>query len=346
MEENIDNLHQTSLGEEFLEHFGVKGMRWGVRNSDSSSSSSPKMSKVRDTHGNLLTKDDAKWNKTVTNVRKGMSAYNKTADTMNAVTIPKINNDPRYKNVNFNDPKNAKIKEKYHAEYKASFEKEFNKNLKAVYGNSPSGKYKVRLSSESEPGLWTVDYNEIRHADTDFSFSVLVKENSLGHIISFEVKDNALMQSGFTEDSLKHFGVKGMRWGVRRESTTPSTKAPEKPKTPTPVVVSQQKGTSKLKTSGGTRQPASDEAVRAAALSQKLRKSGVNSLTNREMQDLVTRLNLEQQMARLTPPDTKTRLKRNATQILTKAGTQALQQAANQGAQFLMKQALENLKKR
>lgn len=153
-----------------------------------------------------------------------------------------------------------------------------------------------------------------------------------------------LHQTSRGEEFLEHFGVKGMRWGVRRESTTPSTKAPEKPKTPTPVVVSQQKGTSKLKTSGGTRQPASDEAVRAAALSQKLRKSGVNSLSNREMQDLVSRLNLEQQMNRLTPVDTKTRLKRNATQILTKAGTQALQQAANQGAQFLMKQAIENLK--
>lgn len=155
-----------------------------------------------------------------------------------------------------------------------------------------------------------------------------------------------LDQTSLGEEFLEHFGIKGMRWGVRRDSTTPSTKAPEKPKTPTPVVVAQPKGTSKLKTSGGDRQPASDEAVKAAALSQKLRKSGVNSLTNREMQDLVTRLNLEQQMARLTPPDTKTRLKKNATQILTKAGTQALQQAANQGAQFLMKQALENLKKR
>jgi hypothetical protein len=120
-----------------------------------------------------------------------------------------------------------------------------------------------------------------------------------------------LHQTSRGEKFLEHFGVKGMRWGVRRESTTPSTKAPEKQKTPTPVVVSQQKGTSKLKTSGGTRQPASDEAVRAASLSQKLRKSGVNSLTNREMQDLVIAFKFRAaDESAYASPDTKTQIKK------------------------------------
>ena len=56
MADNVEDLYQTALGKQFLEHFGVKGMRWGVRNSVGSAPSKPKMSKVSDDRGNLLTK--------------------------------------------------------------------------------------------------------------------------------------------------------------------------------------------------------------------------------------------------------------------------------------------------
>lgn len=317
----VETLTQTALGAEYLEHFGVKGMRWGVRTSVASTPKSPKMSKTRDTQGHLLTKDDAKWNKKVTNVRKGMSAYNKTADTMNSVVIPKINNDPKYKGVDFTNPKNAKLQTKYHAEYKAAFEKEFNKNLRAVYGDSPSGKYKVRLSSDSESGLWTVDYNELQHSDGDFRFSVVVTRNTLGQILSFEVKDDKLLQSDISENDLKHFGIKGMRWGVRKDDTTSSTG-------PTEVNVITRSGTSKLQTTGGANLGPSDDAKIAAIAKQKLKTSGAGSLTNQEMQVLVNRMNLEKQISQISTSQ-KQKNQRRVTGFLSKTGGKALNKAVD-----------------
>ena len=67
---------------------------------------------------------------------------------------------------------------------------------------------------------------------------------------------------------LAHFGVKGMKWGVHR--STPSL-------------------------------PASQDAQRAREVQSKVKAGGTKALTNKEMQDLITRMNLEQQFARLNP---------------------------------------------
>ena len=64
---------------------------------------------------------------------------------------------------------------------------------------------------------------------------------------------------------IEHYGVKGMRWGVRRKSS-------------------------------GSSSPASDDAKRHAAN----RKKGVSALSDKELKDLANRLNTEQQVSRLT----------------------------------------------
>lgn len=96
--------------------------------------------------------------------------------------------------------------------------------------------------------------------------------------------------SGSVEEVLEHFGVKGMKWGVRRRG----------PSGPTDVIV-KTAGGKKVKTAGGKGQPASDDAVRAAVSKQKARKSTTDALSNKELQDLVSRMNLEQQYTRLAP---------------------------------------------
>lgn len=65
---------------------------------------------------------------------------------------------------------------------------------------------------------------------------------------------------------LKHYGVKGMRWGKRKAAT-----------------------------------PGTPDAERAKELKTRAVKEGTKSLSNRELQDLVTRMNLEQQYSRLNP---------------------------------------------
>ena len=70
---------------------------------------------------------------------------------------------------------------------------------------------------------------------------------------------------------LEHFGIKGMKWGVRRS------------------------------TSGGGGHPISSDAAKAIQLRGVVGAHGVHALSNTELQHLVTRLNLEQQHARLSP---------------------------------------------
>jgi 2'-5' RNA ligase len=81
-----------------------------------------------------------------------------------------------------------------------------------------------------------------------------------------EMSDLAMGDS--VVDFLAHFGVKGMKWGVRRTKTSTST---------------------------------SDDAQRATEIRSKVKVGGTKALSNRELQDLITRMNLEQQYGRLNP---------------------------------------------
>jgi hypothetical protein len=70
------------------------------------------------------------------------------------------------------------------------------------------------------------------------------------------------------ETILAHHGVKGMRWGVK---------------------------------GGAKKMPGSEDHVRVALASAKLKKGGIRALSNKELQDIVTRKNLERQYGQLNP---------------------------------------------
>lgn len=73
---------------------------------------------------------------------------------------------------------------------------------------------------------------------------------------------------------LAHYGIPGMKWGKRKGSTSSSE-------------ASAPKG------------PVSTDAANAKKFSSKAKTSGTDSLSNKELQDVVTRMNLEQQYSKL-----------------------------------------------
>jgi hypothetical protein len=87
-----------------------------------------------------------------------------------------------------------------------------------------------------------------------------------------------------TPQELEHFGVKGMRWGVK--------------KGPQAVSVTANAG-KKVKAKGGARQVASEDAIRAAVGKQVARKSTTDALSNAQLREVVTRMQLEQQFSQL-----------------------------------------------
>lgn len=86
---------------------------------------------------------------------------------------------------------------------------------------------------------------------------------------------------------LSHVGVKGMRWGVRRKATVDARE----------VIVRDTR--KKIKTSGGKGLPAHSDAVPARIAGQKLKKSGVKSLSDAELNAYAKRIQLEQNVKRL-----------------------------------------------
>jgi truncated hemoglobin YjbI len=66
------------------------------------------------------------------------------------------------------------------------------------------------------------------------------------------------------EDFLAHYGVKGMKWGVRRKSG-----------------------------------PASADSARSTAVKTNVKTGGVKSVSNKDLQDAITRMRLEQDFKRL-----------------------------------------------
>lgn len=94
---------------------------------------------------------------------------------------------------------------------------------------------------------------------------------------------------------LTHYGVKGMKWGVIRDKARAANEAR---KAPTDVVIKEKNG-DYAQSSGGRNQKNSADAIKAQRYRQMAKSSTTDSLSNQELQQLVTRMNLEQQYGNL-----------------------------------------------
>jgi hypothetical protein len=111
--------------------------------------------------------------------------------------------------------------------------------------------------------------------------------------------------------SLAHFGVKGMRWGVRRPRGTAS------------------------------QHPVSEDASRARATQATIKKHGTSAVSNVELQHLVTRLGLEQKHGQLNPAHVSAGKK--VLDELLGVGSQVAKQQATTYAQKYAAKGIEEL---
>lgn len=114
-----------------------------------------------------------------------------------------------------------------------------------------------------------------------------------------ERADEILQQNAVVsraDEILAHHGVKGMKWGVRKDGSISSTtsKKGKLPRKPTDVTVRQKPGQF-AKATGGAKQTAHNDAVTVLASRQLAKRSTTDSLSTKQLKDAVTRMNLEQQ---------------------------------------------------
>lgn len=105
-------------------------------------------------------------------------------------------------------------------------------------------------------------------------------------------------------DELMHYGVKGMKWGVRNDRSNGGSGRGDKVlKVASPVLYGIKKATksktakdltNKAKNLAGSR---SSKALKAA------RKKNIDKMSNQELQDVINRLNLERNYRSLTKSD-------------------------------------------
>jgi hypothetical protein len=112
-----------------------------------------------------------------------------------------------------------------------------------------------------------------------------------------------------TTATISHYGVLGMKWGRRKGAQAVTVKA-------TPG--------RRVRAKGGKRQEASEDAITTAVSRQKARKSTTDALSNKELQALVTRMNLEQQYSKLSGQSAKVAAGKQIVQVLLSVGKDAL----------------------
>lgn len=258
----------TRTADDILVHHGVKGMKWGVRRAEKKAA-----------------KADKKWEKSIYSTKGAVAVHNETAKRVNA-RLDVLNSKPEFATSRpLDQPDGHPTKKAYIDEYLSLVNKSYGEAVTAVHGTSPSGKKKAVYVNDDLGERIEVKDATIQHAeDNEPDLTIQLKRGDNGLFVFTNFAE--LQHADVAGDFLAHHGIKGMKWGVRRDHS------------PAAVDVKTAPGR-KVKTSGGQHHSPHEDAIKAAKIRQQAKKSTTDSLSNKELQDLITRMNLENQYANM-----------------------------------------------
>jgi 2'-5' RNA ligase len=148
--------------------------------------------------------------------------------------------------------------------------------------------------------------------------------------------DSQIVYDALGQAFIEHYGIRGMRWGVRKDSSSGGSGGSGSRHAVAPTAKSKipagNRRKTKLKTQGGQNHPAHPDAVQVALAKAKLKKSGTHALSNQELRDVANRVQLENQVKLLTSHRGKqfvTRQLQNEGSNLARAG---IREGAKRGA--------------
>lgn len=170
-------------------------------------------------------------------------------------------------------------------------------HLTLGYPDSPAKK-----SDDEDDRIHSVQFDRIAVWIGDYEgpeFRLRYEQSGLESVMAMSNEEKgALVAANLFGDGpeLAQYGVKGMRWGVRKDEKTSRGGASSGP---TAVVVTQKKPGSFAKATGGKGHPIHEDAKVALEARQKAKASTTDALSNAELRKAVERMNLEQQYSRL-----------------------------------------------
>ena len=335
-EVEIENaMAQTAdLGSEFLEHFGVKGMKWGVRNEDiARGAKSAAKSVGKAAAATVRFAGDVDFENQVETGRAREMVITKANPAFRRTDLPAV----KARHGDYGKLRNRAKKpfapeaRAYRKDAKETYIKRLETSANSIKNFSGDRQYTIRERGWELPEAggalpssrhyWDVSSRKVQHAVADSFTRLEVIEDDEGYITDLKKVpiENSMAQTvELGAEFIEHFGVKGMRWGVRNERSVATDIQRD-----TGIV----RRKTKVRAKGGESQPAHDDAVKAAVQKQKLKKSGTDALSNTELKQLANRLELEVRVETLA---TKKGRKFISRQLETQ-GQQQLQKGLGRG---------------
>lgn len=273
--------------QQFIAHYGVPGMKWGVRKDKGREGERVKLSK--------LPKLDRKWEKKALRVSNIVRMQNAVADKLNGPSggLNKVNNKPKYRDVDFTNPKNRDLHSQYMREITDTMYQTY-KSVAREEGGNPSGskRFGAKLDHINNRVYFSLD--DVKHADMEENIQFVGVLDAKRFVISIEkAKEDSMGQSNISaEEYIAHYGVLGMRWGKRKAEI-----------------------------------PASAEASAKEAIKAKAKAGKVKALSDKELITAINRMNLEQSFKRLAINE-KPAVTRFLTSMITEIGKREVQAAA------------------